>query len=270
MSFATFWRQNIGCAKLAIQQELEYRFNLLTDTIVQPIIVAIIEMTIWWALCETIGTETIGGYSRESYLTYALWSAFFARIYMNWHYEGKMLNEVYSGSINTILVRPVGFFRFYLWQYFGYKGLSGGISLLVPIAITAFLPSTTIMARLPLALLLLGYFLIMMHTIAFLVSAFGFFYNRVQSFAVAKNITLWMLSGELFPLDLAGEPLRTVLINLPFASGVYVPIGYLTGRVEIEQVYKAFGSVTIGIIVFGLVGRVVWRAGLRRYSGTGA
>lgn len=270
MSFATFWKQNIGCARLAIQHELEYRFNLLTDTVFQPLIVAAIEVTIWWAICETIGTATIGGYSRESYLTYALWSAFFARIYMNWLYEGKMLGEIYSGSVNTILVRPISFFRFYLAQFLGYKAMTGGISLLVPCLIVAFVPTTTIFERLPLALCLLGYFLIMVHTIAFLVSSFGFFYNRVHAISVAKNITLWMLSGELFPLDLAGEPYRSILVNLPFAAGAYVPIGYLTGRVEAEQVYRSFGSVTIGIAVFGLAGALLWRAGLKRYAGTGA
>lgn len=76
--------------------------------------------------------------------------------------------------------------------------------------------------------------------------------------------------GELFPLDLLPEPWKTTIISLPFASGVFVPVAYLTGRIEIDVVYRGFLSVTIGLIVLNLLGLYTWKKGMDSYVGTGA
>jgi ABC-2 type transport system permease protein len=79
-----------------------------------------------------------------------------------------------------------------------------------------------------------------------------------------------MLTGELYPLDLVPAPFREWVLWLPFANSVYVPVGYLTGRVGIDQVVRGVISILISLLIFGLIARTVWLAGRRRYSGTGA
>jgi ABC-2 type transport system permease protein len=74
----------------------------------------------------------------------------------------------------------------------------------------------------------------------------------------------------MIPLDLYPEPLKTWMIRSPFAAGVYVPVGYITGRFDSRLVWETFVSITIGLVVVGLVARVAWRMGLRSYTGTGA
>ncbi len=216
------------------------------------------------------GSTTLAGITREYYLSYALWAAFFGRITASWMYEFRMIEEIESGTVNSVLARPISFYEYYLGQLMGYKALSTGFSLLVPMAITFFMTSSTDLTRLPLVLLLTFYALIFVHTVSFAVSSFGFFFNRVRAFTYAKNILLWGLSGELFPLDLVPEPFRSWVIALPFASFVYVPVGYLTGRLGIEAVGTGFVSLTVGLIVMGFASSLLWRAGNRRYSGTGA
>ncbi len=66
------------------------------------------------------------------------------------------------------------------------------------------------------------------NSISFLVSCAAFFLNKIHSFTAAKNLALWVISGEIIPLDLMPEPFRTILIALPFSSGVFIPVGYLT------------------------------------------
>jgi ABC-2 type transport system permease protein len=270
MLFGGFWRRIHGTARLAVLSQFEYRLNFFTDAILQPVISAGIEVTLWWAIFRGAGLTEVGGFSSEYYLVYALWAAFFARISISWMYEYMMIDEIDSGRINAILTRPISFYEFYLGQFLGYKLLCTVFSLAIPFTACLLIESPADLSRFPIALALVLYYLVLVHTMSFAVSSLAFFYNRIHSLPAAKNIVLWVLSGELFPLDLVPEPFRGTLMKLPFASGAYVPVGYITQRFGIELVWQGFISTTIGIVIFGAIGSLLWHAGRRVYSGTGA
>jgi ABC-2 type transport system permease protein len=269
-SFGNFWRRNLGCARLAVLSQIEYRFNFLTDTIIQPVIIAIVEVTIWSAIIASTGGGKFAGFSKESYVAYALWAAFFARIGANWMYEFRMVDEIDKGTVNTILARPISFYEFYLSQFLGYKVTTSLVSMIVPLTVSLLLTGPTLHERLPIAFAVQILYLVLVHTISFTIASMGFFLNRVHSFTVAKNIGLGMLTGELYPLDLIPEPVRQYVLWLPFANSVFIPVGYLTGRIGLEQVGKGILSILVSLIFFGYIARMIWLAGRRRYSGTGA
>ena len=214
--------------------------------------------------------SAMAGFSRASYLAYALWAAFFARVSTNWMYEMKMIEEIETGTVNSILARPISFYEYYLAQFLGYKVLTSLWSFVVPIAIVLLIPGPTDLTRLPLAFALTCFYLIFVHTLSFAIASIAFYFNRVHSLTVGKNIALWILSGELFPLDLVPAPYREWLLNLPFANAVFVPVGYLTGRLQLADIHRGFLSTLIGIMVIVPLASWIWSSGRRQYSGTGA
>lgn len=260
----------LACARLAALQQFEYRFNLVADTLIQPTIVSLVEITLWMAFFSSTGQSELMGFGKDHYLAYAFWAAFVARISTSWMYEMQMIEDVETGTINSVLVRPISFFEYYLGQLMGYKALTTSISLIIPIAICLSINLPVDLLRLPLALTLVFYYLILVHILSMIIASLGFFFTRIHHLTVAKNITLWMLTGEFFPLDLAPEPFRSVLVALPFSSAVYRPVGYLTGRLEAINIFEGFASVTIGILVLAPISALLWQTGRRKYSGTGA
>lgn len=242
--------------------------NFLADAIAQPILTSLIESFLWVAIFRTSGT--LGGFTREYYLSYVLWGSFFARINSSWSYEFQMIREIETGSVNAFLSRPATFFEYYLSQLLGYKTLVTIISLLFPFAAIRILNLPTIFSRIPMALIMTLYYVVLVHTMSMCVCSFAFFFNRVSSLTVAKNLSLTILSGELFPIDLAPPALKSILLSLPFASAVYVPVGYLTGRIDFTAYMKGLWNITWGLAVFGVLSAWIWRMGLRKYSGTGA
>ncbi len=255
---------------MAIISQFEYRFNLIVDACLQPMLLCVSELALWTAVFKAGDIESLNGFTKEYYFAYALWAAFFARIAANWMYEMRMIEEIDSGSVNSILVRPISFYEYYLGQFMGYKLLTSLVSLLVPVAICLFVSSSTQLSRLPLAFALSMYYLILAHTLSSIVSAFAFFFNRIHALTVTKNFILWFLVGELFPLDLLPIKVRAAFIALPFSSGVYIPVGYLTGRLPLAAVGRGFLSVTLGIVFFSVIYIFVWNMGRKKYSGTGA
>lgn len=221
-------------------------------------------------IIASIASETLGGFSREYYLAYALWANFVGRVTTNWMYEYTMLEEIDSGRINSVLVRPISYYEFFLAQFMSYKLFVGLISFAIPTLACFLLGGQMHYDRIPLMMLYCAYFLIFVHTVSFCVACMAFFINRASSFTGIKNMAIWVLAGEMIPLDLYPEPLKTFMIHSPFASGVYVPVGFITGRFGYEFLWQSFLSVSAGILFFGLLARFMWRRGLHSYTGTGA
>lgn len=265
-----FWRRFQGTIKLAVLSQFEYRLNLFFDAIAQPVVSSLVEMAMWYAIFSATDKAAIGGFGREYYLVYALWATFFSRVAANWMYEFRMIEEIETGRVNAILLRPISFYEFYLGQYIGYKGLTSILSFCIPLLISALIPSPVQVSRFPLALLLLCFYVVMVHTFSFAIASLNFFFTRLHSVTVAKNLTIWILSGEMIPIDLIPDPYKSVLLWLPFPSGVFIPVGYLTGRIGIDMIWQGFVSVAIGIIFFGIIGFILWNQGRKVYSGTGA
>lgn len=238
--------------------------------VVQPTVATVTEVVLWMALLKGMGVSTLGGFSREYYLSYALWATFVGRITTNWMYEFLMLEQIDSGRINSILTRPISFYEFYLSQFIGYKMSCTVFSFVLPMLACWIFDAPMLLERLPLMLLLIVYYLIFAHTLSFCVACLAFFLNRAQGFTGMKNMIIWVLAGELIPLDLYPEPIRTWLLHSPFAAGVYYPVSYISGRIDTPTFLMSFVGVTGGLIVAGSLAAYVWSKGVRSYTGTGA
>jgi len=256
--------------KLAAESHLEYRFNSFVDWCISPFISSIVEIAMWWTMFQAMGVSVLGGFPREYYISYVTWAVFFARISANWMYEFRMLQEVESGSINSILVRPMNIYEYYLGQFMGYKLMTTLFSLWLPAILALIIGGTTDFVRLPLSILLMCVYLVFTYTLSFCILTLSFKLTKVGSFTVTKNFFIWLASGELFPLDLLPPTFKTLSSYLPFASGCYIPVGYLTHRLDIEALIKGFIVTIIWTGVLGVLGAFSWRRGLRAYSGTGA
>lgn len=237
---------------------------------IQPILTSLIEVTLWMAILTGISGGQLGGYGREYYLAYAMWANFMGRISTNWMYEFTMLDDVDSGRLNAILMRPISFYEFYLSQFMGYKLTVAVLSLWIPSVVCLLLNAPFHPERLPLMFALVIFYLVFTHTLSFCVACMAFYMNRAHSLTGMKNLAIWVLAGELVPLDLYPEPLKSLLINSPFAAGVYLPVGYLTGRVDTQMMLNGFSSVAIGLVVVGTIAFALWKSGVRNYAGTGA
>lgn len=269
-SFTAFWKKNLAFSELAIVTNLEYRFNFFLDAILQPLIAVGIEILLWIAIFATAETATLGGFSKEAYLAYAVWAPFLGRIAVSWMYESMMVEEVASGNINVILTRPVSFYEYYMSQLIGYKFITTLISILVPIAVSIFFKLPVQYDRIPLALALVLFYLFLLHTMSFIISTLAFYITKVRSFTLIKNLSLFLLAGELVPLDLMPTTLGKVLMILPFSSGVYIPVAYITGRIELGLVGQGFLSILVSLIIASVVARIMWKKGLSEYTGIGA
>jgi ABC-2 type transport system permease protein len=269
MSSAHFLKRNLAYLKVGIAAKLQYPASCLAGIVLQPLLAFLVEALFWVGCFEVSGLSQIGGFTLAQYLTYLLWLLLqFATA--NWRFERAMIQDINSGAVNAMLVRPGSFYGLHFGDLLGYKlmTLLVAVPLMFAIAYGCNLPLAV--ERLPLALLMGVYYLLFLHTLNVAIASTAFFFDHVYSLNTTKNMLLWFLTGELFPLDLLPPSISRWLLAMPFSAGNYLPASYLSGRIGADVFLQGFVSLTLGMGLIALITCAIWRKGLRTYTGTGA
>lgn len=269
MSFVSFLKRNLACIKLGIVTRFAYPIDFLMGILVFPLASFAVEAAFWMGLFHASGSDTFGGFTAPYYISYLLW-LMLQLGGINWRIERAMIAEINSGAVNALLLRPSSFFEFHLGAYLAQKLLCAALMTPMIIGIAYWWNLPFHLERLAPALFMGVCYLIALFSLHFAVASMAFFLDHVYSLNNTKNMIIWFLTGELFPLDLLPSPLKEYVIALPFSCGTYLPAAYLSGRITTAEFTQGFISLAVGAVVFGLLARFVWRRGLRRYSGTGA
>lgn len=269
MLFAISLKRNLAYLRLGAATKLEYPFNFISGVLVLPVFVFLIEAAFWLGCFEISGMTRIGNFTAPQYLTYLLW-LMLQLGGANWRFERAMIQEINSGAVNALLVRPSSFYEFHFGQLLSFKLMTLCVSLPLVLAIAYWGQLPLMLERLLPSLGMGICYLALVHTLNVAIASTAFFFDNVYSLNITKNMLIWFLAGELFPLDLLPPFLSKWIILLPFSCGVYLPASYISGRIDTSAFLHGFLSLAIGIAFFGLVARLLWRKGLRSYGGTGA
>jgi ABC-2 type transport system permease protein len=79
-----------------------------------------------------------------------------------------------------------------------------------------------------------------------------------------------MLGGVIVPVDLFPAAVRGLLYWTPFPYVLDFPVRVMIGRVQGAELLQGLGVQLLWIAILVALFAVIWRAGLRRYSGAGA
>jgi ABC-2 type transport system permease protein len=233
-----------------------------------PVCYFLVEAAFWTGLIDATGSSSLAGFPVRYYLGYFLY-LILGLGSMNWRFERAMIAEINNGAVNALLLRPGSFYTYHMGQLLGQKLITAFIMVPVIFLIAGIWDLPFHAERLPMVLLMGISYVILLFSLHFAVASMAFFFDNVYSLNNSKNMIIWILTGELMPLDLLPSPLREWVIALPFSSGIYLPAAYLSGRIETGVFMKGFISLAIGGIFFGLLARLIWKNGLRGFGGTG-
>jgi ABC-2 type transport system permease protein len=97
----------------------------------------------------------------------------------------------------------------------------------------------------------------------------GFWFDDVAGFLRARAVIIPLLSGAVVPLELMPDELAGVTLIQPFRYLVSFPLEVLLGDVS-GGLLAGFGLQAGWLIIFAAGAALVWRLGIRTYSGAGA
>ncbi|MCW5313676.1 multidrug ABC transporter permease [Nostoc sp. KVJ3] len=105
-------------------------------------------------------------------------------------------------------------------------------------------------------------------TIQYTFAMFAFWTERATALENFWFLFYLFLSGLIAPLEVFPESVREIVMFTPFPYLIDFPTSILVGLPV--DIGRGFWSILAWILVFLGANRLLWRAGLKRYSGMGA
>lgn len=270
--------------RIALEERLIYRGDFALGTLMRflPIVTQIF---LWAAVFAAVPeSETtaeaeseltqLGGYRFADMVAYYL-LAMVARAFSSMPgLASGIALQVRQGEIKRYLVQPIDLIGFLLLQRIAHK-LAYYTIAIAPFAFVFYLCRGFFLDGWPSAQTLIAFLisLVLGFLIGFFLEAaigmIGFWFLEVSSLLFIYMLFSFFLSGHMFPLTLLPGSIQTFVEWLPLKYLAYFPAAVFLGKIPPDQLWAEILIEAAWLLFFIVLCRVMYRRGLRRYSGYG-
>jgi ABC-2 type transport system permease protein len=259
--------------RVSLIERMAYRGDFLLGTVLRffPMITTIL---LWTAVFSGSKKEEIAGsFSLRQMVAYLL-LIHISRMFSSMPgLSGGIAHDIREGEIKKYLLQPLDLIGYLLAYRAAHK---------VAYIITSALPYAALFGLcagyfdgFPDPLTFLGYLASLL--LGFLVGFFfeaamgmvGFWFLEVSSLLWVVNTINYLISGQMFPLELLGQPWEAILKALPFQYLGYFPAVVFLGKVSGAELVRGLLIEAAWAVALIFLSRWLYARGLRRYSAYG-
>ena len=261
----------LAAFKMGMQKSLEYKFDFCIG-LLGTIFPIIIQTYLWSAIYKNSSEGVHYGYTFSQILMYTFIAGAMAQ-FVETGVEFRVNEDIHTGHLGNYLVRPVLYAPYRFFSALGEKLFSfiviAGFVTAIVLFFRGFMGiSVSVLAVSGFAfsaLLGLVFNFILFYTIGLV----GLWFIEVGKLFYAIRITLIVFTGGVFPLEVFGETIFSLMKYLPFMYVVYFPINILNGNITGVAVWQGIGIQLFWIVVFMGLSGIMWRRGLKQYAPVG-
>jgi ABC-2 type transport system permease protein len=227
---------------------------------------AIILPAVWLAA----GTA-VGGMERSEIVTYYLASMTLSQ-FVTCHLMWDIADDIREGFFSALLIRPFSHFALNASRNLAWR--ISKLFLFVPVAAIVYVVYLTSVRAAPVTFSPVFFASVLLaHTLSY-VSAYCVALTALWTTEYVSTLRLYylpeaFLSGRLVPLSTLPAWAGALGGFLHFRYTNAFPVEILMGRLRTEEINRGLLLQVVWIVVFFLLGRVLFRFGVRQYSGVG-
>ena len=261
----------VAYLRASLAEMLQYRGEIVLWA-VWGVVYPAVSMAMWSAAVEgNPGGGDIGGFGQREFAAYFLLTMIVGHVCTAWDvYE--MGHLVRSGQMSSFLLRPI----LPLWQRvsanLAYKVLT--LAILVPIwLVIAWITQPSFAANrthLLMSIPAIVLAMILNFMWCYIMGLLAFWITRMDGIGELWFGASLFFGGRLAPLTIMPEPLQKIASALPFQWIIWFPSSALMGKLKPEAISSGLVNQLLWITVALIVFRLMWHAGVKRYSAVGA
>lgn len=229
-----------------------------------------VAIALWIAVYKSSGSSEISNYTLANTITYYLITGLLFRLDLT--HSMYLGEEVWSGYFTNDLIKPwnVIFIHFIASLSDLLFGIISFLPFFIFMAFTSFkyinLPSA---GNLLIFLVMVGLSLIMNFCFNLILHAFTFHFGDQNSQIELINYLTSFLAGAYVPIVFLSGWIRNLFLMLPFKFLFFVPTEVFLGKVSVQQSITYIIEMIVWILIFYGVFLVVYKTGIKKYTGTG-
>jgi len=270
---ATWWT----VLRISIEERLVYRGDFALGTLMRflPIVTQIFLWSAVFAALEAAGSgqQRIAGYSCENFIAYYLLTMVSRAFSSMPGLASGIARDIRSGTVKKYLIQPIDMIGFLFLYRVAHK-LVYYVVAAIPFALVFYLcrgyfpgwPD-------PLTFLAFLASLVMAFALGFFLEAtigmLGFWFLEVSSLLFVYMLFNFFFSGHMFPIDMLPGVWGELVKLVPLQYLAYFPAAVFLGKVTGAELVWGLCAELGWVVFFIVASRVVFRVGVRRYSGFG-
>ncbi|MDR0287202.1 MAG: ABC-2 family transporter protein [Clostridiales bacterium] len=255
---------------ISFKQWAAYRSNILTVFIIAPLGM-LAQYFIWRAVIASNG-DIIGMDFAQILTYYAITTTL--GIFLADDVAGTLRGLIYSGDLNSYLLKPVSYFQYALAEKIGKKILSVFFELIPLLLIFIFIFRINLIPH-NIYWFILSVLLsfVMIFLINYCVGITAFWLTNNWGVNMAVGVLINFSSGLLLPLSLFPLSVQKLLFVLPFQYMYYIPAKVFLGNYELAGLTMSVPYIVLiqfayVFIIWSLIG-IIWKRGIKKFMGVG-
>jgi ABC-2 type transport system permease protein len=258
-------------ASVTYKEWAAYRSHMLLSLVVGPAFF-LAQLMIWNAVYA--GKTSIGGFTLQEMIYYYGAASVIYYLIMDFA-DWNLQMLIHTGRFLTFALRPVSHRFFALAQKVGHRIL-GLLFEFIPVwLIFAVVFRIPLVPKEPLwAILSISLGFLMMFLVNYSVGTLAFWLTRTDGIRMLMRFFRDVLAGTFIPLSFFPVAVQKIMFFLPFQFITYVPVRVFTGSYELAGVSlgipQIVGVQAVAVLVMWAVSGLLFRLGIKRYTGVGA
>ncbi len=257
------------------QEDMAYRANYVFGAIFRflPLVTMIF---LWFAVYAGRGMAPINGMTFKDMIVYNT-LMYIARGFSS--VPGTMSDiskDIKDGQLNRYLIKPMDYFGYQVMYRLAHKLVFWYIALLTfPFVFWFMSLSGHYFTHWPSFWEWLSFIVSLAIAFCigiqfcFVIGTLAFWFLEISTFLFVVMMLEFFMSGQLIPLNILPQAMHRVLFLSPFGYEGYWPCMILMGKVPQDQLLPVLGRGLLWTGIFYGIVRMMWKAGLKRYSAVG-
>lgn len=253
---------------LTWQSGFVYRTSLIMWR-VRQFLSTLMALTIWQVIY--LNQDKVFDYPKNQMLGYIFLVSILQSIILSTIMHG-LANEVYSGQISKILVKPINLFSYYISLDLADKLKNIVFSLFEGLILFLIFKPEIILPALPIMILFMISILIgvaIFFLVQLMFGSLGFWTPETWAPRFLFFMFLNFTAGKMFPLDILPQTIQKIIYFTPFPYLSYFQIQLFLQRLSPDQISQFFAGAIFWLIFLSILVNKVWQKGIKEYTATG-
>jgi ABC-2 type transport system permease protein len=270
-AITTQWAVLRAVAFVTYKEWAAYRSHMLVSLFIEPVFF-LVQVFIWKAVFAT--RDKIQGLTLEQMLTYYGIVAIMHYLTMDFA-DWNLQMLIRTGRFLTFMLRPMSHRFFALSQKIGHRILGFTLEFIPVYLILFFLFKIRLIPMYPfwaVLSILLGF--LMMFLINYSIGMTAFWLTRTDGIRGLFRVMRDVFAGVFLPLSFFPAAAQNILFLLPFQFVTYVPIRVFIGSYELAghtfSIPQIVGIQALAVMMMFGVSEIIWRLGVKEFTGVGA
>lgn len=226
-------------------------------------------ITIWLAIFQ--GQEQAFGYTKDTMISYIFLIGFLQSIILATQ-TGGLGQQIYSGAISNIMVKPVRALAWITSIELADKSYNFSFLIFETFLLYLLFRPNLVLPSLPfflafLAMTVLG--AVLFFILNLLIGVMGFWSPDNWGIRFLLYMFIEFTAGRLYPLNILPTIIQNILKWTPFPYFSYIQSQIFLGKVGWPEIQQSGIILLLWIVVLGAIFHYFWKKGLKEYGAMG-